>query len=365
MNILRWFLTFAAIAVLLAGLFTYKDSLVTARVQQKMHEPFATIEAISVKQTPYQKKIIVSGVSQATQILQLSNEMPGKITKINFSSGKLVSEGQILLEQDYKEESAKLIAAKAKMKFQEKILDRYRTLQQRSEISDEAVDKAIMELRVSESEVAVLESMIDKKTIRSPFTTRVGINNLQIGQYLERNTTITQLIGVDKTQWIDFYVPQVYQELKIGSNVSVSVETPEFHSSNAKIVSIEPMLTDESRHFKYRAEMNNESLSLKHNHLVKVTLPISDERLTVIIPNLAVSKDHLGDYVFVIKQDDEGENRVHRQKVELGDRYGDQVIVNNGLIVGDYIANTGTFKLRPGMKVIVSNPKDNQMVSTL
>ena len=136
MNIIRWFLTFAAVVVLLAGLFTYKDSLVTARVQQNMNEPSATIETISVESAPYQKKITVSGVSQATQIVQLSNEMPGKITKINFSSGDLVNEGQILLEQDYSEESARLIAAKAKMKFQIKLLNRYKALQQRAEVSE-------------------------------------------------------------------------------------------------------------------------------------------------------------------------------------------------------------------------------------
>ena len=222
-----------------------------------------------------------------------------------------------------------------------------------------------MELQVSESEVAVLESMIAKKKIRSPFKARVGINNIQVGQYLDGNTIITHLIGVDKTQWIDFYVPQIYQELTVGSNVSVSVETPQFRSSKAEITSIEPMLTNESRHFKYRARMNNESLVLRHNHLVKVTLPISEERLTVIIPNLAVSKDHLGDYVYIVETDEGGENRVQRKKVELGDRYGDQVIVNSGLSAGDYIANTGAFKLRPGLKVNVSNPESSQVVSTL
>ncbi len=363
----RWLITIATIIISLTGLFAYKDSLIVAHAEQNknMGEPTATIEAIHVAQISYQKTISVNGVNKAMQTIQVSNELAGKITKLNFSSGALVNKGQVLLEQDYSQESAQLIAARAKVLFQQKIINRYKVLQKKEEISDERVDKAIMELRISESEVAVLESIISKKIIRTPFKAKAGIHNLQVGQHLEGNSQIAHLIGVSKYSWIDFYVPQVYDELSVGSEIAVSLGDPEPRSTNAKIVSVEPMLTNESRQFKYRAQVTNEKLALKHNHLVKVTLPVTNESLKIAIPSLAVNKDPLGDYVFMIKPEEDGVYRAHRHKVELGDRMGDQVIVKRGLVVGDYIANTGAFKLRPGLKVFVSSSENDQMVSTL
>jgi len=355
----RWLIAIAIISISLTGLFGYKYLLISAHAQQNMGEPAATIEAVHVAQTPYQKTTTVNGVSKAIRTMQVSNELTGKITRLNFSSGELVNKGQVLLEIDHSEEHARLIAARANFELYKKRLDRYNTLRKTGEISDEAVDKAVAALRTSESEIAVLESIINKKIIRAPFKARAGIHNLQVGQYLEENSQITHLIGISKHNWIDFHVPQIYDELSAGSKISISLSGPEPRSANARIVSVEPMLSNDSRHFKYRAKIANEKLALKHNHLVKVTLPVTDESLKIAIPSLAVSKAQLGDYVFILKKDEKGVYRAHRQKVELGDRIGDQVIVNNGLHVGDYIANKGTFKLRPGLKVFVSSSESN------
>jgi membrane fusion protein, multidrug efflux system len=359
MTIYRWLIAIAIITTSLTGLFGYKYLLISEHAQQDMNEQAATVEAIQVVQTSYQKTIVINGVVKAIRTMQVSNELTGKITKLNFSSGELVDKGQVLLEIDHSEESAQLVAARANLTLHKKTLDRYRTLHAKDEISEEAVDTAIAALHTSESEIAVLRSIINKKIIRAPFKAKAGIHDLQVGQYLERNSQLTHIIGVSKYFWIDFHVPQIYKQLSISSMVYISLGGSERRSTNAKIVSIEPMLSNESRHLKYRAQIVNDKLALKHNHLVKVTLPVTDESLKIAIPNLAVSKTQLGDYVFILKADKEGVYRANRQKVELGDHIGDLVIVNHGLVVGDYIASKGAFKLRPGLKVFVSSPETN------
>ncbi|WP_298770990.1 efflux RND transporter periplasmic adaptor subunit [uncultured Shewanella sp.] len=349
----RWLVTITTILVASFSIASYKNDLQAAHAQQNAGEQAATVEAMHVLQVPHQQTTSVSGISQSMQIIKVSNELAGKITQLNFASGEYVKKGQILLELDHSQEKAQLIAAKAKLSLAKKMLHRYKILQKSQKISEDIVDKAIAELRITESNLAVLESTISKKIIRAPFRAKAGIHNLQVGQYIESNSQITHLIGINQYSWIDFSVPQVYAELKAGALVSVSLNGHNQATAFAEIVSAEAMLTHGSRHLKYRAKIANEELFLKHNQLVKVTIPITEKSQKIIIPNLAIIKSQIGDYVYILKEED-GIHRAHKQTVTLGERIGDQVIVEQGLKLGDYIANKGAFKLRPGLKTFIS-----------
>ncbi|UAA39911.1 efflux RND transporter periplasmic adaptor subunit [Paraneptunicella aestuarii] len=355
MQYLRWLITVTMIAVIITGLFSYKNKLNAE--QSQSGEPAATIEAIHVETIQYQETSFVNGESQAVKTITLSNELPGRIDTLNMRSGDIVKKGQVLLEQDHSEEDARLIAAKANIELQKKTLNRYRRLLKEDKISEELVDQAQADLLNSESNAALIQSYVQRRTFVAPFDAQVGIHNLQEGQFLPANTVLTQLIGLSDYIWIDFDIPQIYDELPIGSQVRVEIQGNDGHSAMATIVSMEPMLRGESRHLRYRAKIANNKLPLKPNFLVKVTFPISEPQERIAIPNLAIIKDRLGNFVY--KLEPEGEYfRAQRVPVELGERIGDNVIVLSGLQPGDYIANKGSFKLWPGIKTFVAPPKE-------
>lgn len=143
----------------------------------------------------------------------------------------------------------------------------------------------------------------------------------------------------------------------MGEQIEVSINQGEVQTATATIVSAEGMVSNQARHLKYRAQIENNPLGLKHNHLVKVTFPTSALSSQIMIPNLAVNKAQLGNYVFLVKEESEGVFRAQQQKVQLGQRIGNMVIVSEGLEVGNIIANQGAFKLRPGLKVYLANPQ--------
>ena len=116
------------------------------------------------------------------------------------------------------------------------------------------------------------------------------------------------------------------------------------------IMSVEPLLTQDSRQLKYRAKVLTSELNVKPNQLVKVAVPIMAEQSVIVVPSLAIVRDQLGEYVFKLVKDDKGDYRASREKVVLGDRVNEQVIVNEGLSLDELIAAKGAFKLRQGLK---------------
>ncbi|GAA0811027.1 efflux RND transporter periplasmic adaptor subunit [Colwellia asteriadis] len=368
MNILRWIIVAVVLAAVVFGLYSYKSSLQAATAAQgaSMPEPAAVVTAVTVDTITYQDRVQVNGEVQAFRTLTLNNELAGQITKLNAPSGSRVKKGQILLELDHRDEDAKLLAAQATLTLNQQTLNRYIRLQKNKEISEDLVDQAQANVQIAKSTIAVLKTAIAKKELTAPFDATVGIHNLEVGQYLENNSQVLQLVGVNEFTWIDFYLPQFYQELTLGSTVQIHLINPTNDSNvfEAEIIAIDPQLSHASRNLKYRAQLPSATLSLKPNTLVTVKAPTTASALVNSVPDLAIKRDPLGTYVFVLELEENGESyRAQQVKVEVGARQGDQVMITSGLKQGQLIASKGSFKLFPGMKTYVAASEEALIIA--
>lgn len=358
MSLSKWLITIIILVAVVLGLFSYKSMKQEAQAQQGANIPemAASVSADEVREINYQPKLKVSGEIQAYKQLTIANELSGKVIAMNAASGSFVKADQVLIELDHSDEDAKLIAAKAQLLLNEQTYKRYVRLQKNKEISEDLVDQAKAAVQIAESNIAVLRTAISKKKITAPFDALVGIHNLEVGQFLDKNTKVLALIGVNEFTWVDFYLPQTYQELALGSKVDVLPMTDMSHSVTleAEIIAVDPQLSQQSRNLKYRAQISSEKLSLKPHTLLNLLVPVSSAKNMMVVPDLAIIRDALGSYVFILEPEAEGAYRAKKVKVELGDRRGDTVLIESGLSVGQLVATKGAFKLFPGMKVFIA-----------
>lgn len=355
MNVTKWLLVIIILAGTILGLYSYKTSLQQAATAQaaSMPEPAAVVTATEVTSLIYQKNIKVSGEVKAFKFLMLQNELAGEIKRLNAPSGQVVKKGQVLIELDHRNEDAQLISAKAKLLLRKQTLERTIKLLKSRGISEDKVDEARAALQIAQADITIIKTAIDKKTLIAPFTATVGIHTLEVGQYLGENSQVLELVGVNNFTWIDFNLPQLYQELKVGSVVSIR-PINQNESFDAKIIAVAPKLSRVSRHLKYRAQISSSVLALKLNTLVSVIAPIEKQTILASVPDLAIKRDALGSYVFVLEAAEEGSYRAKQVPVQLGDRQGDAVMILSGVEIGQLIANKGSFKLYPGMKVYLT-----------
>jgi membrane fusion protein (multidrug efflux system) len=64
--------------------------------------------------------------------------------------------------------------------------------------------------------------------------------------------------------------------------------------------------------------------------------------------------------VFVIAQGPDGRARAHVQQVESGAMFGDEVVIHAGLIAGEQVAASGSFKLRESGLVAIAGAQTPQ-----
>ena len=361
MNFKKWSLTIALCLTIFGGLAAYKVSEIRRSVAaaEAYPEQSEVVEQALVTTGEYTPAITVMAEIIAPKRLDIRNELAGEITTVNFQSGEIVQQGQLLLQMDIATEQANLEAARARADLSRLVMNRSKELYNSNLASEEQLDTAVSQLTSAEAEIAVLERTIEKKTLRAPFSGRIGIHSFEAGQYLSANTLITSLIGSTGEIWVDFQIPQFYPQLPIGSAVTIKTINNRSNENGlqAIILAENTIINAGNRSRGYRASLNSDLQTYPPQTIVNISAPVAPPELVLQVPSVSVQYDPLGSYVFLLREDPSGNSfRAARQQVKIKLVGSEFTLLEpeTGLKAGDIIASAGAFKLYDGIKVFTA-----------
>jgi membrane fusion protein (multidrug efflux system) len=149
--------------------------------------------------------------------------------------------------------------------------------------------------------------------------------------------------------------------LKEGLQVTVASDAFQGRLFEGTITAINPEIDAATRNVRIQATMANPGGKLRPGMFVTVDTFLDKSQRMLLIPAAAVLHAPFGDSVFIVEEGKdtgaEGEKQlvVRQQFVRLGQRLGDFVAATQGVKIGEKIVATGSFKLRPGMAVVIDN----------
>lgn len=346
----------AGLAASLAGwkYAAIRDSVAAAGSQP---EPMEIVTAASAAQRYHNPATTAVGTVLALRSITLKNELPGTVRQVDIVPGEIVEEGTVLVALDVRVEQAELAARRAEAALAETRLRRTERLIDERAAAVEELDRASAERDIALAEVARIEAVIDRKTIRAPFRARVGIADVHPGQYLNEGTLLTTLQGVADSAHVDFAVEQgVAMSLGEGTPVDVfTAEDPE--PLTATVVAVDARIDPATRNAMVRAKVDDAGGRLAPGASVRVRVPVGPLLEVVTVPVTALRRGPAGDHVFVLEEDGQGAVRAHVRPVRVGAMLGDEVVIEEGLAAGEQVAASGSFKLREAVLVAIQgNP---------
>ena len=357
-------IVFAAFAVsLLVGAIIYTKLGQFAAMDeaaQNMVMPPDTVTAMLVQDQQWEQTIIATATVTAVQGVNVSAETSGRVTQIDFESGSLVKKGDVLIQLDTASEDALLASAKATAELAKVGLTRVRNLNKKNLASQNDLDSAEVKVKETVAQTHNIRALIAKKTIRAPFSGRLGLRLINLGQILAEGDAIVSLHTLDPI-YVDFSIPQkTLLRLKPGLEVRVTVDAAPELTFVGKITASNPNVDLSTRSVRVRAKVANHDEALRAGMFANVTVVMPEKQKVLPITATAVAYATFGDSVFVIEeqkneQSDETEKVLRQQFVRLGQSRGDFVDVIDGLKDGETVVTSGVFKLRTGMKVIIDN----------
>lgn len=357
MNIGRWIGSAALLATVVGagiGVASWKKASEenAAKASAGMPEPMEVVSAASASKRTYVEKTTAIGTVVALRSVAVRAELPGTVRETTLVPGSIVEAGAILVRLDVAVEEADLKAQEAQAALAEATLARVERASRNRAASDLELDRARAERDVALAQVARTRAVIDRKTIRAQFRSRVGLADVHPGQYLSEGTFLTTLQSVEDGAHIDFSVSQdVAAGLRPGGGVEV-LASGQVSPIAAQVVAVDAKVDPITRNARVRARL--ERASSTPGTSVRVRIPVGAAVDAVAVPASALRKGPEGDHVFVIESGMDGKPRAHVRRVRSGPLLGDDVLLLGGLQAGERVATSGSFKLREGVLVAVS-----------
>lgn len=319
-----------------------------------------TVSTYVVKPLAWQSETVAVGDVRARQGADLAAQIAGVVDQIRFRSGGTAHAGETLLRLRLNDDPAKLAQLIAQARLAAVTYRR-----DKQQFAVQAVSKAVLDadlanLQSARAQVAAQRALIAEKYVRAPFSGRLGIRQVDLGQYLAAGTTVVTLQALNPIL-VDFYVPQ--QQLAMirkGQLAYATVDTYPGVRFTGKIVAINSKVDSASRNVQVRAQFANPTERLVPGMFANVTIDYGASRQILTVPSTAITYNPYGDTVFVVQRagvDAHGKpGLIARQRfVKLGSRRGDQVAVLSGLAAGDVIVSAGQLKLHNGSPLAINN----------
>lgn len=356
----RMILVVIILAIVFGGVFGWK-----AFVNHKIHAmmaahgmPIISVSTAPVRRVQWHDRIRSVASLAATQGVTITAQLPGVVTAIRFHSGQWIRRGALLAQVNDEPQLAQLAFDIAQAHLGLANLARTRTLYHEKAASKAQLDSAIATYRGAKARVAGDRAAINELSLRAPFAGRLGIRQINLGQYLAPGTAIVDLQS-DAILFANFTVPQSeLPRVHIGQDVKISVDAYPHRFFLGRVHALDAAVNQATRNILVQALVPNTGNALRPGMFTRVRLISRHAQTVLAIPAAALTYNTYGDTVYVVvhgKMKGHPHLMAREQVVVTGrERHGEVEIVK-GLRAGQTVVTAGQVKLRNGMPIVVNN----------
>jgi membrane fusion protein (multidrug efflux system) len=346
--------------LVLGGVFAFQafKAKMIEQAMAALANPPQTVSTTVAQVQEWQPQIEAIGSVRAVNGANLSSQVSGIVTAMHFESGKDVTEGTLLLELQAADDNARLESLKASAELSRVTYERDSKLLKSFGVSQQAVDTDLWTWKSNTALVAQQQALVDYKSIKAPFSGRIGIRQVDLGQYLAAGTTFVTLQQLDPI-YVDFYVPQqALASVVVGQRATAQIDTFPDETFEGTLSAINSVVDVATRNVQVRAVFKNPSQKLLPGMYATVAISAGVPEHYVTLPQTAIAYNSYGNIVYLVDNPGkaEGAALIARQRfVVTGTTRGDQVAVLSGIKAGDTVVTAGQIKLRNGSPIVINN----------
>ncbi|WP_428489540.1 efflux RND transporter periplasmic adaptor subunit [Rhodopila sp.] len=369
---LRMAIMLLLVALLAAGLIGFQQfkAGIIKHVVTTIRSQVPTVATAKASMQPWQPRQTAVGSARASNGADLAAEVAGVVDRIEFKSGQTVAAGTELLRLRPNDDDAKLAQLQASAELAAITLRRDQRQLAAHGVAQATVDSDAANLKVARGQVAAQQALMAEKLVRAPFAGRLGLRQVDLGQYIAAGTTIVTLQQLDP-MYVDFYLPQqALGQVAVGQKVEITADAYPKRTFEGTISSLNSKIDPSSRMLQVRATVANPDGALLPGMYLSVSVAAGQPRSLVTIPMAAVAFNPYGSLVYVLHDTKDAPGNVgakdqlvvNQQFVTTGASRGDQISILKGITAHDVVVTAGQLKLHNGSPVKIDNsvqPTDN------
>jgi multidrug efflux system membrane fusion protein len=207
----------------------------------------------------------------------ITPEIGGRVTAIPFTAGGTVKAGDPLVQLNDGPERGDLANYEAQARYAAATLQRNTHLASNQYASRDTVDQNQSQLDQARAQIAKTQAIIAQKLVRAPFAGRLGMRQVEAGQYLNPGAPIVTLTDL-KELYVNFTLPSTMRaQIVLGQKVNVTTDAFPGRAFEATITTLEPQIRADTRTIAVQATLDNPDEALLPGMYINaaVVLPAS------------------------------------------------------------------------------------------
>lgn len=358
----RMMIMLIGVGILFGGIFLYKGfmTLMMKRYFATMKSPTVTVSTMKVGQTSWTNELKAAGSMRTVRGVNVTTSLAGQVQTIYFKPGSVVQQDTVLVQLNASVENAQLESLMANADLARINYERDTAQFKVHAVSKAQVDTDRDNLKSLRAQVAEQAAVVAKKTIRAPFTGKLGVSAINLGQYLNAGDKIVSLQTLDPI-YADFYLPQQsLSAVHVGQKITMTSDAYPGKTFAGVITTIEPEVDSSTRNVEVEATCPNRDSTLVPGMFTTVVVDTGNPQEYLTLPQTAITYNPYGNVVYLVKEKGEDDNGkpvlVAKQVfVKTGETRGDQIMVIDGIDAGDTVVTSGQLKLKNGSHIVVNN----------
>lgn len=327
---------------LVFGYIVIKGMIISSYLRNM--EQTVSVATTHAQKTSWQGALSAVGSLHAVEGADMAPEVTGIVTRIGFKPGEDVRKGALLVQ--LRDDSERATYEEAQRNYK-----RAASLIKTQAISQSDYDAAV-------AAYGTAKAALVKKAITAPFSGRVGIRQVDVGQYVGAGTVLVTLQQLDPI-FVDFTVPQQQlPQLKVGRPVHLVTDVLPGQVFPGIVSAFDPKVDESTRTVRVRATIQNPNKVLLPGMFATVTVEAGQPRMIMTLPQTAITFNTYGNVVFIVKKavvDGKERQVVEQRFVTTGETRGDQIAILSGISPADVVVSSGGSKLKNGTVVTISN----------
>lgn len=309
--------------------------------------PALNVEGVIVKTSNFTNNLELTGSIEPNEAVSLQSEVSGLVTGIYFTEGSNVAKGTLLVKINDKDIQAQIKDINTKEKLAATNEDRAKQLLQKGAISQEEYDTSLADLQSIRAQTQVLKAQLAKTSIYAPFSGKIGLRSISLGEYLTPNKIIANLLSTNPVK-ISFSLPERYAaQIKNNTPIRFSIDGSN-KTFDGRVFAIEPGINQQTRTLNVKALAKNDKNELVPGSFAKVNLDLQTINNAILIPTEAIIPILDGKMVYTVK-----DGKAQKVNVEAGTRTATSILIQSGLNAGDTVLTTGAMAVKQGSSVKV------------
>ena len=362
------------ILLMIAGSLGYKKYL---QIQEQIAMgsvpvPPSSVTVATATAGQWQNRLKAIGTLVASQGIDITSEVTGIVKNLNFESGQEINKGKLLLSLNNEIELAALTTAQAQYESANNQYQRSLKLKNKKFVTENELDQQRWAANSAKSQVQSAQAALDKKSILVPFSGKLGIRNVDVGDYVSPGTKLVTLQDVD-TLYLDFTLPERnFTQLATQQPVKFKVRSYPEQEFEGRIQAWDPNLDVNTRNVNVRAVVDNSDGHLAPGMFAEIDVVGIDAVNVVQIPETAIFYNIYGEAVYVLEKPESGSAGDDAETAEIESNNPEVFIlaarqvkvlyrenamagVVEGLQEGDTVVTSGQLKLFPSLSVVITD----------